>query len=103
MLDELNTVIEDLNTPKNKIRLIACLIIFYLVDKGSWLYHQMNPEVDSLTRFLGVFSYYSRALKNPLPSFAIEDMKIGLMGVAAAAIIYMLKNSDKKVYRKGEE
>ena len=103
MLDNLNTVIEDLNTPKNKIRLAACLIIFYLVDKGAWLYHQMNPEVDSLTRFLGVFSYYSRALKNPLPSFAIEDMKIGIMGVAAAAIIYMLKNSDKKVYRKGEE
>ncbi len=96
-------MLEALNTTRNKIYLGVSVLIWYLVDKGAWLYHQMNPNVDGLTRFLGVFTYYSRAFKSLLPSFALEDMKIGLYGVGIAAIIYYLKNSDKKNFRKGVE
>ena len=63
---------------KTKIYIIAAIVIWYLVDKGAWLYHQMNPSVSSLDRILGVFNYYSKALENPLPSLMLEDIKIGL-------------------------
>lgn len=88
---------------KTKIYIIAAIVIWYLVDKGAWLYHQMNPSVSSLDRILGVFNYYSKALENPLPSLMLEDIKIGLIGVGIAAGIYLAKNSDPKKFRKGEE
>ncbi|SEQ56730.1 VirD4-like conjugal transfer protein, CD1115 family [Butyrivibrio sp. TB] len=96
-------MLEELNTTRNKIYLGVLMVIWYLADKGSWLYHQMNPNVDSLTRFLGVFSYYSRAFKNPFPSFSLDDIKTGFIAAFIAVLIYLAKNSDKKMYRKGEE
>lgn len=96
-------MLEELNTTKNKLYALALMAVWYLTDKGAWLYHQMNPDVGSFKRFWGVLTYYSRAFKNPLPSFELEDMKIGLIGVGAAIAIYIIKNSDKKHFRKGEE
>ena len=96
-------MIEGRISTKTKIYIFASIVIWYLVDKGAWLYHQMNPSVSSLDRFLGVFNYYSKAFENPLPSFMLNDIKIGLIGVGVAIAIYLAKNSDPKKFRKGEE
>ncbi len=94
---------DKLNTTRVKLYILLGCIVWYLFDKGAWLFHQMNPEVGTSERLIGVFSYYSRAFKNPLPSFAIADMKVGLIGVGIAVAMYLMKNSDPKKYRKGEE
>ena len=94
---------DKLNTTRVKLYILLGCIVWYLFDKGAWLFHQMNPEVGTSERLIGVFSYYSRAFKNPLPSFAIADMKVGLIGVGIAVAMYLMKNSDTKKYRKGEE
>ena len=91
------------DNPKTKLYAIALAVVFYLFDKGAWLYHQMNPNVEALTRFIGVFNNYSMAFRNLLPSLALEDLKIGLIGIGIAVAVYIMKNSDKKKFRKGEE
>ena len=92
-----------LDNPKTKLYAIALAVVWYLFDKGAWLYHQMNPAVDSLKRFLGVFNNYSMAFRNLLPSLTWEDAKIGFIGIGIAVAAYIMKNSDKKKFRKGEE
>ena len=88
-----------------KKRLLLCIpyiVIWYLVDKISWLYRHVPG--DTTAKKLGnTLLYFKQAFVNPFPSFHIIDL---LMGVTGALIIWTMiryKRANAKKFRQGVE
>ena len=57
------------------------IIVFYLADKLAWLYRHCIG--DSFAQKAGVlFLNFQMAFENPLPSFHIHDLAVGVIGAA---------------------
>lgn len=81
---------------------IPYIIIFYLVDKLAWLYRYCVGE--SMISRLGVlFLNFRLAFQNPIPSFHVRDMAIGLIGAALVRILVYMKGKNAKKFRQGAE
>ena len=81
---------------------IPYVIVFYLVDKLAWLFRYCTG--DSLINRLGVlFLNVQLAFKNPLLSFHLRDIAVGLIGAVAIKVSVYLKGKNAKKFRQGEE
>lgn len=99
-------VIKDKLPPMDWKRLlimnIPYVIVFYLVDKGAWLYRHCMGS--SLVERLGVlFLNIQLAFASPLPSFSLWDMGVGAAGAVAVKLAVYLKGKNAKKYRQGVE
>jgi type IV secretion system protein VirD4 len=88
---------------KTLIMSIPYVLIWFLTDKASWLYRQMNPSVSSANRIMGVFMYYSKAFTMPLPSFFPVDLLIGALFALLFKGIVVYQHSKRKKFRNGVE
>ncbi|MCD8011855.1 MAG: type IV secretory system conjugative DNA transfer family protein [Lachnospiraceae bacterium] len=81
---------------------IPYVFAFYLVDKAAWLYRHCNGD-SVVARLMVMLQYFGLAFQNPLPSFRLYDLGIGIVGAAALKIAVYLKGRNAKKYRQGEE
>ena len=77
-------------------------IVFYLADKLAWLYRFCVGE--SVIERLGVlFLNFQMAFSNPIPSFHIFDVAVGMITAAVIKAMVYLKGKNAKKFRQGEE
>lgn len=94
--------LKDLQVKRLMMLNLPYILIFYVADKGSWLYRHCLGE--SMIQRLGVMLINFRlAFSSWLPSFYLRDLVIGLTvaGVLRLVVYYRSKNAKK--FRQGEE
>ena len=81
---------------------IPYVIIFYLVDKVSWLYRHVAGDMAGM-KLVNTFTNFKLAFRNPLPSLHLTDILIGIAGalIFKAVVYYRSKNAKK--FRQGVE
>ena len=78
------------------------LIIFYLVEKETWLYRHCTGD-SMVQKLMNLFLYFSLAFRNPFPSFHLWDMMVGIVGALGIFLIVRYRRRNAKKYRQGEE
>ena len=78
------------------------LLFAYVFNKMAWLYRISTKEA-ALDKVLDMINRIDRAFANPLPSFHLQDVLIGIAGGIAIkfAVYYKAKNAKK--FRHGME
>ena len=88
-----------------KKRLLLCIpyiVIWYLVDKISWLYRHVPG--DTTAKKLGnTLLYFKQAFVNPFPSFHIIDLLVGVTGALIIWTMIRYKRANAKKFRQGVE
>ena len=90
------------NIKKHLILSIPYLIVWYLVDKISWLYRVAEGTLAG-EKLLFVFSNFQTAFQNPLPSLHPQDFLVGVAGALIARGLIYMKQQDAKKFRQGVE
>lgn len=81
---------------------IPYMIVFYVVDKGAWLYRHCIGE--SVVERLGVMLInFSIAFQSYWPSIYIFDLVVGCMGALLIKGIVYVRGKNTKKFRQGEE
>jgi len=81
---------------------IPYAIIFWLADKASQAF-RLTAGKDISTKVLNIQSGFAAAFENPLPSFVLQDVLVGLVGAALVALTVQMKRANAKKYRKDAE
>lgn len=87
---------------KQIIMNLPYLIVFYAGNKVSWLFRVIRLN-DLGEKILYVMNHMGLAFRNPLPSFNIQDILIGMILALLFKGMVYLKSLEKKKYRMGEE
>ena len=81
---------------------IPYMIVFYVVDKGAWLYRHCIGE--SVVERLGVMLInFSIAFQSYWPSIHIFDLVVGCIGALLIKGIVYVRGKNAKKFRQGEE
>lgn len=81
---------------------IPYMIVFYVVDKGAWLYRHCIGE--SVVERLGVMLInFSIAFQSYWPSIHIFDFVVGCIGALLIKGIVYVRGKNAKKFRQGEE
>ena len=76
--------------------------IFYVADKGSWLYRHCLGE--SMVQRLGVMLVNFRlAFLSWLPSIALQDLAVGVLVASALKLVVYYRSKNAKKFRQGVE
>lgn len=76
--------------------------IFYVADKGSWLYRHCLGE--SMVQRLGVMLVNFRlAFLSWLPSIALQDLTVGVLVAGALKLVFYYRSKNAKKFRQGVE
>ena len=76
--------------------------IFYVADKGSWLYRHCLGE--SMVQRLGVMLVNFRlAFLSWLPSGALQDLAVGVLVAGALKLVVYYRSKNAKKFRLGVE
>jgi type IV secretion system protein VirD4 len=78
------------------------LIIFWLADKLGEAY-RLAPGRDFLQKLVHSMGTMGAAMENPLPSFVLFDLAVGVAGAAVIYAVVCAKKKNAKKYRKNEE
>ena len=78
------------------------IIIWYLVDKVSWLY-RLVPGDMAAKKLGNTFLYFSQAFVSPLPSFHIADILAGIAGALIIRFVVYMRSKNAKKFRQGVE
>jgi type IV secretion system protein VirD4 len=87
---------------KQMIMNIPYGIVFYLVNKWSWLY-QYCPGESMVQRLMVLFLNAQMAFQHVLPSWRWEDILAGLVGAVIVKLVVYQKGKNAKKFRQGEE
>ena len=81
---------------------VPYIIVFYLADKLSWLYRHCVGK--SFAQKAGLlFLNLLMAFNNPITSFHIYDLAVGVIGAAVIKGMVYMKGKNAKKYRQGVE
>ncbi|MTS44383.1 DUF4368 domain-containing protein [[Ruminococcus] torques] len=81
---------------------IPYLAIFYVADKGSWLYRHCLGE--SMVQRLGVMLVNFRlAFLSWLPSLHLQDLTVGIMIAGCMRLVVYYRSKNAKKFRQGVE
>ena len=78
------------------------IIIWYLVDKVSWLY-RMVPGDMAAKKIGNTIMCFTQAFSNPLPSFHIIDIMVGIVGALIIRFVVYYRSKNAKKFREGVE
>lgn len=87
---------------KQIIMNLPYLIVFYAGNKVSWLFRVIRLN-DLGEKILYAMNHMALAFQNPLPSFNIRDVLIGMIVALLFKGMVYLKSLEKKEYRTGVE
>lgn len=87
---------------KKVILHLPYLAVFYVINKGAWLYRHCMGE--SIIQKLGIMLMnFQLAFTEWLPSFDIRDVLIGVVGAVGLKLIIFYRGKNAKKFRQGEE
>lgn len=78
------------------------LLFAYVFNKMAWLYRISTKEA-ALDKVLDMINRIDRAFANPLPSFHLQDVLIGVAGGIAIKLAVYYKAKNAKKFRHGME
>ena len=78
------------------------LLFAYVFNKMAWLYRISTKEA-ALDKVLDMINRIDRAFANPLPSFHLQDVLIGIAGGIAIKLAVYFKAKNAKKFRHGME
>ena len=81
---------------------IPYVIVFYLADKVAWLYRHVNGDLAGM-RLVNTFTNFKLAFQNPLPSFHLTDILIGIAGALIMKAVVYYRGKNAKKFRQGVE
>lgn len=93
---------KSLDVKKLIIKVLPFALFFYLFGKCGQAF-RLAQGVDLSGKLLNINGGFAAAFQNPLPSFHVQDMLVGLVGAAIIALALQIKRSNQKKYRKGVE
>ena len=74
----------------------------YVFNKVAWLY-RINPKEAAFDKVFDMMNSIDKAFANPLPSFHLQDVLIGVAGGIAFKLIVYYKAKNAKKFRYGRE
>ena len=83
-------------------KIIPYAIVFYLIDKAAWLYRHCTGD-SAITRLMVLLQNFGLAFQNPLPSFNLMDMGVGVIAAVGFYAVIYYRHKKAKKYRPGEE
>ena len=93
---------KDIDIKKLLILGIPYVIIWYLVDKISWLYRHMPGDM-AAKKIGNTFMYFNLAFSKPFPSFHIIDILVGIIGALIVWAVIKYRRANAKKFRQGVE
>ena len=81
---------------------IPYVIIFYLVDKVSWLYRHVTGDMAGM-KLVNTFTNFNLAFRNPLPSLYLTDILVGIAGALIFKTVVYYRSKNAKKFRQGVE
>lgn len=81
---------------------IPYLIVWYLVNRLSWLYRQSEVS-EAAYKISYVFLHFSEAFSRAFPSFHPKDVLVGMIAAVAFKGFVYLKSKEAKKFRHGVE
>ena len=93
---------KNIDAKKLIIKALPFVLFFYLFDKAGQAF-RLAQGADLSGKILNIGGGFSAAFANPLPSFHVQDMLVGIVGAALIALALQVKRSNAKKYRKGVE
>ena len=81
---------------------IPYVIIFYLVDKVSWLYRHVTGDMAGM-KLVNTFTNFNLAFRNPLPSLHLTDILVGIAGALIFKTVVYYRSKNAKKFRQGVE
>lgn len=94
--------LENVETKKLLLKSAPYVIVGYILNKISWQYrHEDRKNV--FQKLLYTLSEFGTSFKNPLPSFNLADLFIGIIGGLTLFLIVSYKAKNAKKFRHGVE
>jgi len=90
------------NIKKLIIQNLPFVLFFYLANKVAQAF-RLTGGTDFSERVFSLNVGFAAAFNNPLPSFHIQDVIVGVVGAALVALVLHNKKKNAKKYRKGIE
>ncbi len=90
------------DTKKLLLQNFPYLLFAYVFNKVAWLY-RINPKEAALDKVFDMMNSIDKAFANPLPSFHLQDVLIGVAGGIAFKLIVYYKAKNAKKFRYGRE
>jgi type IV secretion system protein VirD4 len=81
---------------------LVYLLPFYVGNKLAQIFRLLQGG-DVIDRFIAVFSNLRFIDQQPLPSFNLQDMILGLIFAVGIKLIVAVKAQNRKKFRKGTE
>lgn len=81
---------------------VPYVIVWYFVDKISWLYRMVPGEMAAY-KIGNVFMDFNKAFANPLPSLHPIDILVGIVGALLVRFIIWYRAQNAKKFRQGVE
>jgi len=86
---------------KQIIMNLPYVLFFYLANKAGQAFRLAGTDISE--SLLNIQDGFTAVFANPLPSFYPQDLIVGLIGTAVAALILYEKRQNAKKFRKGTE
>ena len=90
------------DTKKLLLQNFPYFLFAYVFNKVAWLY-RINPKEAALDKVFDMMNSIDKAFANPLPSFHLQDVLIGVAGGIAFNLIVYYKAKNAKKFRYGRE
>ena len=100
--EQLKAKKQEINWKRVVVRNLPYGVFSYVCNKFAWLYHQSQQEV-VLQKILETINQIEQAFDFPLPSFAQEDVFIGVIGGITLKFVVIYKINHAKKFRPGRE
>lgn len=81
---------------------IPYVIVWYLVDKITWLYRHVPGDLVA-NKIVNVFLYFGQAFTKVLPSFHPADILVGIAGALILKGVVYMRGKNAKKFRQGVE
>ena len=81
---------------------IPYVIVWYLVDKITWLYRHVPGDL-AANKIVNVFLYFGQAFTKVLPSFHPADILVGIAGALILKGVVYMRGKNAKKFRQGVE
>jgi len=93
---------KNVDTKKLIIQNLPFLIFFYFANKAGQAF-RLTDGADFSETVFNLNTGFAAAFSNPLPSFHLQDLIVGIVGAALVALVLNNKKKNAKKYRKGIE
>ena len=91
-----------MDTKKLVLLNLPYIFVGYFCDKVAWLW-RVAEGTNASDKMMAVMNHFDKLFANPLPSFHLRDLLIGVAGGIALRLVVYYKAKNAKKFRQGVE